>query len=574
MPARISGSRSRSRSATSIPEDATGPNKGKSKATRGRKPYPASRPQRDTARTNKKSTRSTSSNPEPDEPSNPDQGTLITGTRLPVPPPMSRGSSSSSSASTKPERSYPDLGMPSREEFADLEEQYIASLDPRKQTKALISQAMFDSIWLALHNPRDNTIGSPQFRWWVRKMFVLARPDESGVLVPFIAEPDSDEGTFLEYGRRGMEDGRIHNAMVMAGARYLNAAAPLPLSVVLHDGKRVAIREQIYDILCVCHERVGHGGRDKTATEIRKTYTWVPKDLIALFVKHCPTCMSKRTKQAERAVDNGPSPEAIPSGSGSGSGSPTSEEEPQATPVAQYVPLPMRNLMNGSQPCFGRVSPLGLPAWSHSPLSAPLPPPSAMLLETGNGLSGSPPWYFAPGAAMPPGSSYFLLPNGMYAATAPLLPRPPSGLGSVQLPSIRVTDTDTDTDTDGPGAGALPHHLPHLPDHQYYPGPDAHANSNLKVTLPSLSQVLSGGLTAARTRQPLQALSRNAVFDPLQVNVNTHLSPRRRGGHEMHTSTLPSSQDVPYVPVIDPALLAQDGVHMLAMAAEVMQRAR
>ncbi len=416
-------------------------------------------------------------------------------------------------------------------------EQFIPSLDPRKQAKALISQAMFDSIWLALHNPRDNTIGSPQFRWWVRKMFVLARPDEFGALVPFVADPDGDEArrgemSFVEYGHG--EDGRAQEAMMMTGAPYLNAALPLP--VVLHDGKRVAIREQIYDILCVCHERVRHGGRDKTATEIRKTYTWVPKDLIALFVKNCPTCVCKRTKQVDRVVDNGPSPEALPSGS------PTSEEESQATPMAQYVPLPMSNLIGGSQPGFG-VPQLGLPGWSHSPHSAP--PPNLAAHD------GSHPWYFPPGAAVPSGSGYFFLPNGMYAA--PLLQRPHGQLDSVQLPSIRVTDAD------GPGAGALPHH-PHA-----------------KVTLPSLSQVLSGELTAAgrghaRIRQPLQALSGNRSgtghvnSSGFEVNINT--SPRRGRGH-------PGEQrHMPYVPVIDPALLAQDGVQMLAMAAEVAQRGR
>ncbi|EJF55910.1 hypothetical protein BD309DRAFT_836878, partial [Dichomitus squalens] len=183
---------------------------------------------------------------------------------LPVPPRISKISSSSSSA--KSDRSYPDLGMPTREEFSTMQEQYIGSLDGRKQAKALISQEMFDDIWLALHKPRDNKIGSPQFRWWVRKMFRLALPDDFGGLTP-------------------------------------------PLPVVLHDGKRVAIREQIYDIMCACHERVGHGGRDKTANEIRKTYTWVPKDLIALFVKNCPTCVCKRTRQIDDRVEDAAPPQ-------------------------------------------------------------------------------------------------------------------------------------------------------------------------------------------------------------------------------------------------------------------------
>ncbi|TFK79895.1 hypothetical protein K466DRAFT_559555, partial [Polyporus arcularius HHB13444] len=149
-----------------------------------------------------------------------------------------------------------DLGVPTREEFAALEEQYLESLDYRKKKKALISQAMFDNIWLALHCPDDVSIETPQFRWWVRKMFVLKA--------------------------QGLQDG------------YLAGLASAELAVV-HNGKRVAVREQIYDILCICHQRVKHSGRDKTSAEIRKTFDWIPKDLVSLFVKHCPTCMHKKT---------------------------------------------------------------------------------------------------------------------------------------------------------------------------------------------------------------------------------------------------------------------------------------
>ncbi|KAI0706007.1 hypothetical protein C8T65DRAFT_577388, partial [Cerioporus squamosus] len=149
-----------------------------------------------------------------------------------------------------------DLGMPTREEFAVLEEQYLEGLDKRKKNKALISQEMFDKIWLALHCPDDVSIENPQFRWWVRKMFALVHPNFQDI-----------------YG---------------AG---LARAAP----AVVHDGKRVAVREQIYDILCICHQRVKHSGRDKTSAEIRKTFNWIPKDLVSLFVKNCPTCMHKKT---------------------------------------------------------------------------------------------------------------------------------------------------------------------------------------------------------------------------------------------------------------------------------------
>ena len=69
-----------------------------------------------------------------------------------------------------------NLGMPSREQYKAIEEEYIQSLHPRKREKALLSQAMFDMIWDVLHDPLRSRVGSPQFRWWVRKMFVLSQP--------------------------------------------------------------------------------------------------------------------------------------------------------------------------------------------------------------------------------------------------------------------------------------------------------------------------------------------------------------------------------------------------------------
>ncbi|KAF7721788.1 hypothetical protein EC973_004140 [Apophysomyces ossiformis] len=46
--------------------------------------------------------------------------------------------------------------------------------------------------------------------------------------------------------------------------------------IVCHDNKPVAMREQIYGIL------------------VRRRYSWIPKELIARFVRHCPFCISRR----------------------------------------------------------------------------------------------------------------------------------------------------------------------------------------------------------------------------------------------------------------------------------------
>ncbi|KAA1478181.1 hypothetical protein DENSPDRAFT_760260, partial [Dentipellis sp. KUC8613] len=147
------------------------------------------------------------------------------------------------------------LGFPSFDEYKRLEAAYLNSLSDRKQGKALIPQAMFEQIWDVLHDP-ECLAGSAQFRFWVRKMFVLRFPQTT------LHAPASD-------------------------------AALTP--VVLHDNRPVAIREQLYEVLCYCHALARHGGRDKTCAAIRAHYSWVPKELTAKFVKACPTCTLKRS---------------------------------------------------------------------------------------------------------------------------------------------------------------------------------------------------------------------------------------------------------------------------------------
>ncbi|KAI0728808.1 hypothetical protein C8Q72DRAFT_973141 [Fomitopsis betulina] len=153
-----------------------------------------------------------------------------------------------------------NLGMPTPAQYKAIEEEYIHSLHPRKREKALLSQAMFDMVWDVLHDPLRSRVGSPQFRWWVRKMFVLSY--------------DSAEG------ESGGEAG---------------------LPVVLHEDRPVALKEQIYEVLCYCHDRSNHGGRDKTTMVIRDHYSWIPKELVAQFVKACPTCVYKKTGSRDLA---------------------------------------------------------------------------------------------------------------------------------------------------------------------------------------------------------------------------------------------------------------------------------
>ncbi|KAL4078028.1 hypothetical protein J3A83DRAFT_4087687, partial [Scleroderma citrinum] len=151
-------------------------------------------------------------------------------------------------------------GFPTYAEYKRIEASYLSDLAPQKRPKALITQAIFNNIWEVLHQPNACTVGTPQFRFWVRKMFSLSWPEGRQS-----ETPDSD-------------DADEHSA------------------VVLHDNRPVAIREQLYEVLCYCHGLAKHGGRDKTCAVIREHYSWVPKELTARFVKACPTCTHKRNK--------------------------------------------------------------------------------------------------------------------------------------------------------------------------------------------------------------------------------------------------------------------------------------
>lgn len=139
------------------------------------------------------------------------------------------------------------LGMPTRAQWNKIMGRYLANLHPSKREKALISQDMHQMIYQTLIEPDVVRIGTPQFRFWCRKMFQVV--DANGALV------------------------------------------------ITNGGRPIAVKEYIYDILCMCHEESGHSGRDKTCKVLRDYYTWIPKELTASFVKACPTCAVKRSTE-------------------------------------------------------------------------------------------------------------------------------------------------------------------------------------------------------------------------------------------------------------------------------------
>ncbi|KAJ5562271.1 hypothetical protein N7461_001032 [Penicillium sp. DV-2018c] len=137
-------------------------------------------------------------------------------------------------------------GFPDVKEFDKLMQSYVKDLSTKKQDKALIYAKRARNIHSVLVDPKDTAVESAQFRFWVKKMFKLQAV------------------------------GLDHRKMIC------------------HEGKPVAIREKLFKILIKAHQQCQHGGRDKTSAQVRRIYSWVPKELISRFVKICPTCQVRR----------------------------------------------------------------------------------------------------------------------------------------------------------------------------------------------------------------------------------------------------------------------------------------
>ncbi|GLB44577.1 hypothetical protein LshimejAT787_1702040 [Lyophyllum shimeji] len=153
-------------------------------------------------------------------------------------------------------------GFPTYGQYKVIEASYLETLTPNRREKALISQQLFDRIWAVLRSP-DQTTESAQFRFWVRKKFAF--------------------GTIKHKSSAASDDSSKEDPDSAPGR-----------TVLLHEKNLVAVQDQIYDILCYSHGASGHGGRDKTCLTVRQHYTWIPKELVARFIKACPTCIARK----------------------------------------------------------------------------------------------------------------------------------------------------------------------------------------------------------------------------------------------------------------------------------------
>jgi hypothetical protein len=132
---------------------------------------------------------------------------------------------------------------------------------------------MIDTIYKVLSDPQDTSLQTAQFRFWTKRMFSI-----------------SETGLVCHEKRPVAPKEQIYGILVM---------------VSTGPAKRLCC-EADYLVSAQSHGASAHGGRDKTSLHVRRSYSWVPKELIARFVKCCPLCNARRSSNRSYFTnDNG-----------------------------------------------------------------------------------------------------------------------------------------------------------------------------------------------------------------------------------------------------------------------------
>ncbi|KAJ7482173.1 hypothetical protein B0H11DRAFT_1724022, partial [Mycena galericulata] len=168
-----------------------------------------------------------------------------------------------------PKETHGDVpGFPSYAQYKLIEAVHLLNLSTQsRQDKSLIPQAVVDRVWGVLQvgrgvksksRPADASAQEEAaFRHWARLNFTLGHPSVS-------VSPSNNSGSATKL-------------------------------TVLSQGLRVAVREQLYPLLCHAHAQTGHGGRDRTTAFLHARYRFVPKKIVHAFVRACPTCVATRS---------------------------------------------------------------------------------------------------------------------------------------------------------------------------------------------------------------------------------------------------------------------------------------
>ncbi|CAE7068452.1 unnamed protein product [Rhizoctonia solani] len=142
--------------------------------------------------------------------------------------------------------------LPSRHEFTAAIDAYLSALSSKKLPKALITQQLYEDIIFNLRREKGGLpgIGTPQFRFWCRKHFVLKT-------IPRL---------------RLRERPEIPHSVIALPVGNQDHGDSNEVETVTHDGQPVVTKETIYDILSKCHTLANHAGRDKTTAIVKQNY--------------------------------------------------------------------------------------------------------------------------------------------------------------------------------------------------------------------------------------------------------------------------------------------------------------
>ncbi|CAF3592755.1 unnamed protein product [Rotaria socialis] len=120
---------------------------------------------------------------------------------------------------------------------------HIQNLHQKFRAKYVIKNEMYKDIILVL----CEGWGDSQFKHWVQKHFILVKNSDVNVV-------------------------------------YSSGKVSCP----------VVTYEEIYTKLYECHNHVGHRGRDKTWKEVKANYSWIPYDVVMIFIKLCDSCSNRQ----------------------------------------------------------------------------------------------------------------------------------------------------------------------------------------------------------------------------------------------------------------------------------------
>lgn len=198
-----------------------------------------------------------------------------------------------------------------RESFRELVDKYILDLPRKNREKALLSQSKYDDILQVLlstngtHKPVEpgaNTGAATELSMDssnVRNDASEAQTGDGSQNVPSGSLQDlvdvayrtnlASDLRIIFHSREGIARANSATRLPSGAGSQRSGGSPRPqfrawiqknfmlkkdgdTLILVHNGRQVAVQEQLYDILVLYHGETGHGGRDKTYASVCKHY--------------------------------------------------------------------------------------------------------------------------------------------------------------------------------------------------------------------------------------------------------------------------------------------------------------